>query len=94
MHATFSTVELMTLYQQVEKLGTPCTTACGAGYCWQGLSVAPSFDGYSLYFMYADVTLCMGFHQQMHLDAPSAVAGEQFWDQLRLLYRQAVAASR
>ncbi len=74
---------LLNVYAKVEKHGQAVTTANGAGFSLDGLTVSQGFDGYEVYFSTAKVQLTLGFHHKWHCDAQNEKDMDAFMDLIK-----------
>lgn len=79
---------LLNLYSKIEKHGKAVTTANGAGFALEGISVSQGFDGYEAYFTDGKVQLTLGFHNKWHADATDEKQMEAFLARLNFIQQQ------
>jgi len=78
---------LLSLYTKVEKYGKPVTTADGAGFELEGITVSQGFDGYDAYFSDGTVQLTLGFHNKWHADAKDEKQMDAFLERLKYIQK-------
>lgn len=84
MKNNFHTNQLLLIYETV----TRCGDKTPDGYCWEGITVTSSHDGYEIYLAADGVLLTLGFHNKYQLKYEQRAQVEAFEKRINDLFKR------